>query len=425
MSHPVAGVTIRCGPSLLGFAIFAALAVALQSCGVMTSASDCTQKASCPGPAPADPDDTETGGRGIVLDGSGAASIDGTAGDHLGDATGAPMEREGAAGEAGPGDASGACGLEAEDCTNGVDDNCDGKIDCDDPECAAYACVPPVPAGWKGPVSYAQAASPALPPDCPPGYEGPLAGNAGFDAPAASCATCTCGASGQTCAATVVVDSDTSCNNGCAGAPTTSGACVALPANCSAGASFAANLPPPAISGGTCSPSVAPPTVPPIAWTTVARVCAYSRPANSPGGCALGSQCLLAPSAADGARACVYSQADPAPTSCPPGYDVQGPTTFYQGHADARACSDCTCSSSAPSGGSCSGTVALFSGTSCTGTSTSYTLGAGCQPLSLSPRPVAVMGDYAVHVAGACSAASQPQPIGTATPTLPVTVCCM
>src|SRR5689334_5880623 len=41
-------------------------------------------------------------------------------------------------------------GGDGEDCTNGVDDNDDGLIDCADPGCSGYACVSVIPMGWQG-----------------------------------------------------------------------------------------------------------------------------------------------------------------------------------------------------------------------------------------------------------------------------------
>lgn len=37
-----------------------------------------------------------------------------------------------------------------EDCTNGVDDDDDGMIDCADSDCGTFVCVDPAPAGWAG-----------------------------------------------------------------------------------------------------------------------------------------------------------------------------------------------------------------------------------------------------------------------------------
>jgi len=42
----------------------------------------------------------------------------------------------------------GRCSQQTEDCFNGIDDDCNGHIDCDDPACTASAvCVPPASAG--------------------------------------------------------------------------------------------------------------------------------------------------------------------------------------------------------------------------------------------------------------------------------------
>jgi hypothetical protein len=66
---------------------------------------------------------------------------------------GAAFESGGGAGGASgtttsPGGAGqGGGGGGAEDCTNGVDDDGDGAIDCDDTDCGAYQCAPSAPPG--------------------------------------------------------------------------------------------------------------------------------------------------------------------------------------------------------------------------------------------------------------------------------------
>ncbi|MGA7121295.1 MAG: hypothetical protein WBY94_14420, partial [Polyangiaceae bacterium] len=58
-----------------------------------------------------------------------------------------------------------------ENCTNGIDDNCDGLVDCAEPSCqtAGYACVGAAPAGWSGPDLFWTGAAGATAPACPAG----------------------------------------------------------------------------------------------------------------------------------------------------------------------------------------------------------------------------------------------------------------
>lgn len=90
-----------------------------------------------------------------------------------------------------PGDAGGAdaCDAAVEDCTNGLDDNCNGLVDCADPECASqgFACTPAVPVGWSL-VAYVENARPSCPVGwgaSAPNVEGPDGGGA---------CQCACGA---------------------------------------------------------------------------------------------------------------------------------------------------------------------------------------------------------------------------------------
>jgi hypothetical protein len=322
-----------------------------------------------------------------------------------------------------------------ENCTNGIDDDCNGLIDCADPACAAYTCVPPVPVGWVGPVALWQAANPATPPACQANYGAPLDQTSGLNAPPATCGACTCGASGQTCSATGTFHLDQTCvSASCATVtPAPAGTCTAVPANtCGSGGSFTMGAAVPTPTGGSCAiASAGTVNRPLVTWTTSARVCSYTGTPDSPGGCTTGGQqCVAAPTGNYGTTLCVYSTMAPPPSSCPAGFAAIGPAVFYSGQTDTRDCAGCTCASS-PTGGTCSGSVSLYGNNAggCNGTPATYALGTtcqcyGCAQPALPNVPGFVQANYTV-TAGTCSVVGQPAPTGSVTPTGPTTLCCM
>jgi hypothetical protein len=449
-----------------------ALGLAAQSCGVMVS-PDCEQRANCPENAAQTAADgtigvgvdeagaSPEGGGEDIPRGDGAAGADRTGGDVTGGDT--AIEKAGSdadsrevvnqevgsedrrsqdveSGSVTPVDACTPTSS-TEDCTNGIDDDCDGKIDCADPQCSAYACAAPLPAGWSTPVAFWQGPDPAASPGCQPNFGGAIHAGAGLNAPAAMCGSCACGISVQpTCSTSGTFHPDQAClfptcNLSDGGVATitvapASGACTAVPANlCGSGGSFTMGPALPAATGGSCGVADAGSVnVPPSSWGASAQVCAYAGPMDSPGGCANeGEQCVAKPTGSGvGATLCVYSTMDPPPTSCPAGYSAQAPAVFYRSVMDTRTCSSCSCGS--PTGASCSGTVNLY-GTSaggCTGLPGAiYVLGAICQGYTgVFVEPGYVQANYTVNGA-TCSVAAQPQPSGSATVTQPITICCM
>ncbi|HEY4012431.1 MAG TPA: hypothetical protein VGM06_03790 [Polyangiaceae bacterium] len=311
-----------------------------------------------------------------------------------------------------------------EQCDDGIDNDCNGKVDCADPACGAYACIPPVPSGWQGPVALDQVAAGSTLAACPNAYESLADVHGGLAAPAAAC-SCACGASGQQCSATGVFHGDQTCAGPtCATvSPSSAGACTAVSANdCGSGGSFdfeAAPTP----SGGTCQATVTT-AVPPAGWTTSARVCAYTS-ATRTAGCSDSDVCVALPASPYSATACVYSTADPPPTACPAGYTRAPPAVFYAGVTDTRACGGCGCGG--PTGGTCSGTVSLFGAAGCTdnGGIVTVPVGTACQAYSgLSPAPGSAEAHYTV-TAGSCAVTAAPQPTGSAAGTSPTTVCCL
>jgi hypothetical protein len=455
-----------------GGAIAASLGLTAQDCAVSSSSEDCVQRAVCPdvNASPDDADMTALDARGGSADReAGGAPRDGiggdaalesapgdarseeatpsdaatseamadarsdveskdATGDTMGDRTGEAMASGDAAADASMSDGTGdgCVDVGPEDCSNGVDDDCNGKIDCADPACGAYVCAPPAPSGWFGPVGLWQGAFGSTAPGCPTLYQWLMDAFAGLSGPPASC-SCSCAASGQTCSAIGTFHPDQTCTNAtCATVtPAPAGGCTPVPSNsCGSGGSFeVAGTPAP--SGGSCSAQVTP-TIPPLGWMASARVCSYAGSPDSPGGCTEATtQCVAAPTSPYATNVCIYSAADPPPTSCPAGYSANPPTVIYAGSTDTRGCGSCTCSG--PSGGACSGSITLYGGAACTGNagSATYALGTVCQGYGgLAPVPGSVKASYTV-ASGTCSVQAQPLPTGSAAPTGPTTVCCL
>jgi hypothetical protein len=419
------------GKSGVGAAVIASVIAstfAVNGCAVWASA-DCLEKASCVRSA-------STGGQDVDAQGTdhdgpdAAADTGGAPADAAGDA-GTDAANDSMEADATP-DAGARCvATGPESCTNGIDDDCNGKVDCADPACGAYTCAPAVPSGWDGPVALAEVPGGSALPACPTAFEALVDASLGLSAPSAATCDCTCGASGkatgQVCSATGTFHTDQACSSApCATVAVSSAAtsCVAVGSTrCGSGGSF--NMPAaPAPSGGSCAPHVTTTTAP-ATWATSARLCSYVGGPRDVSGCSGASACVAAPASPYRAGLCVYSTADPPPAACPAGYEESAPIVLYAGTADTRACGACTCGG--PIGGSCAGTVSLFGAAGCTGATgaASYTLGSSCRAYSgLSPAPGSVEASVTVS-AGSCSVQAMPQPTGGVTPAMPTTVCCM
>jgi hypothetical protein len=455
-----------------------AMAPVIQSCAVMSSSADCTNKADCPDTDASGTASSSSGGNigsssGATADSSSGGSEGSSTppGGDGGDATLADVSSEGAPSSDAPGDtvdgtlADGVgdvtsdnstardvvseppidapkdvapdvtgptgdgCVATVEDCTNGIDDNCDGKIDCADPACSAFTCATQVPAGWSGPALLWLGASTVAAPACPTGYAQSIDGNEGPTGTADSC-NCTCAAAGQVCAATGNFHNDQACSSASCvtGAVSSANACTNLATNiCGINGSFEINdggVPTP--TGGSCTPQTTTTTGSTAGWTTSARICAWAGPNDTPGGCSPTTDQCVGGSPGTGAgfaaTVCVFQSGDVA---CPAGYP-NNRNVVFSGENDGRTCAGCTCTTASPSGGACSGSVNLFGVTNCAGSAIQYALGTHCLTYSnIGPTdPQAVQAAFTV-TPGTCGVATQATPAGSVVGTEPTTVCCM
>ncbi|HMR76749.1 MAG TPA: hypothetical protein PKD61_16625 [Polyangiaceae bacterium] len=146
-------------------------------------------------------------------------------------------------------------------------------------------------------------------------------------------------------------------------------------------------------------------------WTQETRICSGATPAA--GSCAPGQTCLPQPGAPY--DVCVYRSGNMA---CPAGYTKK--STVYDGFADTRSCSTCSCGAASSK---CGGSVRFTSG--CSGFVITHTSVSGCAiPAGGVNISTAHWAHYAPDPSGTCPA-STPTLTGAITPTGEVTVCCM
>jgi hypothetical protein len=433
--------------------LLAAMALAVDGC----STPDCTETETCPVVSDATADDEPT----AVGDGTTEASNDaGDGGDGAEDAspidanppTGpsdGPELADSADGTDGAGndvdasdgsmlpdapegstdgglrDAAAPCNDAApENCIDGLDNDCNGKIDCaDQPACSAYGCAPPPPSSWLGPAVLWTGAGTATLPACPAGYPTAVDGFSGLTFANDTC-TCQCTATGQTCSGgTAMIYASLNCGSACATVALTSGTCVTF-SSCS-GEQGAWQVTAPVSATGQCTAVTTPTSGGPPTWKTAVRVCTSTGTTNRAGGCSTATdECLPIAASPFGAALCVYQTG--TQTTCPAPYNHNAKPFVYStgSTTDGRGCSACTCGGT-PTAGTCSGGVHLYGAPNCTGTAVAS--GSGCQTFNdpFGGSAEAVEASYS-STPGTCPAPStMTQPTGAVTATGAFSVCCM
>lgn len=310
--------------------------------------------------------------------------------------------------EASPTDGCKATG--PEQCTNGVDDDCNGLADCADPACttAGYACVGTFPGGWQY-VPF-DAASQA---GCPAGLTQSKVDVDPQNLSTSATCSCACAAGGAVSCEVGGIATKFGPDGTC-GAPTV----PPFPAN--GGNCNTQNLmvepyveatPPPA-TGGTCAAN--PTTTVPPTDATQGEYCPGQKAYG--GGCSTGQVCALAPA---GYQQCIHHGGVMA---CPAG-------SYVTAHAvgtlqDSRACSPCTCTGTPTA--TCAGSWSFFDGTGCSGNGLAIAVDGNCDATSSDPTHTYGSNKYSATPSNlACSPpAAQPSPTGGAALNGQDTVCC-
>jgi hypothetical protein len=350
----------------------------------------------------------------VWLAAAGCAQVLGVNGVEIG-------ETDGASGSGGGTGAGGQGGSPPEICSNGKDDDGDGKIDCQDTECQSFQCLELAPDGWSGPVL--ASLGNILAPDCPsvaPTQE-LLAGYGTLTAPPATCSACSCSLDGVVCALPVLTYyRESSC--GSVNYPsqnhtiTAANQCVAPPFLTQAVSYRGNTIGQTAQSKPMCKPGMAMPTTMPPSFATQARLC---KPSALGGGCQPMHVCAPKPGASgsDGAMSACITQAGDMP--CPAGpYSVK--TVVYGKTDDTRGCSACTCGP--PSNVKCNGTTTTYTDNACMTAKTVVPHTNACTNSSAGSIKIIYTADPPT---GSCSVvANGGQPNGAAMPAEPHTVCC-
>ncbi len=249
---------------------------------------------------------------------------------------------DGGSGTAGAGGSStstsGTGGGGPEDCLNGVDDNGNGLIDCQDVGCQIdYECVSIPPLGWEG-IGWLTSQSPdQCPAEMPMSYE--LYDPADLNAPPATC-ECSCSSPSGVQCKTSLSSFD---NQQCTSPPLVTidvGIICDMHPFGSTNYGFTASAP--FTDGGACSPSGLSANIPPVTWPSSKSACMRDQ-----GGVCDGAAVCLPRQPANGTGPCIVRSGQ---HNCPPTYSVK--MTHYDGsYSDTRDCGGCTCGP--PSGGSC------------------------------------------------------------------------
>ena len=310
--------------------------------------------------------------------------------------------------EASPGDLTGVdlvCQGTAlvENCSDGVDNDGDCTVDCDDSECAGKELCQAIP----GLLAYGEFTRGAGLCGVGTTLNGPANLYDKIDLNQKACSGCTCGAAAAACASELRLYSKKNCNNNDL-YPAGMGGKVAMPgpAQCTVlsmtvGPAMSAILDAPKL---TCTPGGTP--TPNPAFTSQGRLCLKDTAAKT---CTTAA-CVL--SQLPNARACVAISG----TDCPAGLKTK--ETWYRTYNDPRTCA-CTCASP---DGSCEGTGTLVANAMCTDMNKTALTPGACKDTPAAFTSAGFDYTYKPKAGAACTAG------GTATGTAlladGLTVCC-
>jgi hypothetical protein len=317
-----------------------------------------------------------------------------------------------------PPDGSDGCASSVEICDNGVDDDCDGKIDCADPQCSAWTCVGgPIPANW----ALAELTS-STTSACSANYSGPPVTLYGGTFPAATCeCSGTLATPGSCKSGTFTVSGNsatapTTCTGFSAPLSASNGACTAFMATTPMASQLIEVVPAP-YTPGTCMPTPTK-TVPPIEPT--GQSCALT--GSGGGGCMnQGGAGVCVPALSSGYDACIVRGGI---LPCPTGIGFDHQYLVGIGTDDTRGCSDCT--STGPTATCTNAELTLYTDSMCTTSGAVIQANSACAPIPVggAGTPTYTAEEYSAVVHDETCGASPVTPTGSVSVTGPLTYCC-
>jgi hypothetical protein len=233
-----------------------------------------------------------------------------------------------------------------EDCFNGLDDDRNGLVDCEDPVCMQkVACLTSVP-NWDGPVAVWHGAGNASPPDCSTAKLGSIgttdvyyAGELHQTSDASACPPCTCSTGTPRCTSRLTVYPNDRCDD----APRTQ-VTAYVSSKCSSVAfssgtpllnNYSASAEPFILTDACAVPTSQPGTFPDPSAERKVKLC-------SPAVRDCGEHaCVNDPPAPFSSSLCIYA---PGSVSCPTPYDGSAELLYVP--VDGRQCSPCSCTAS-------------------------------------------------------------------------------
>lgn len=292
-------------------------------------------------------------------------------------------------------------------CTNGLDDDKDGKADCADDECGQYKCVVASGVyGWTGPVVVN--ASGLCDESLSPAYSGGWLGQ--ITDPGCGVGTCACDEpTGGSCGPpSLMTYSSEDCSGSGDFYTLNKGQCRQVPITADS-----LRILPGTPQGGTCAASGSPGARLAPQWTLPVAACLTGA------GCPGGSVCTTDPTTWGEQRLlCLVREGT---HTCPPGWSNQNPpAALYTSFDDQRVCSSCECSP--PFGGTCSSQkVSTFdSGWGCMGADVLLPADGTCRMQV--PDAAEWDGDGTSPIGMTCDPSAAVQ--GSVQPSGLVTVCC-
>lgn len=258
-------------------------------------------------------------------------------------------------------------------------------------------------------------------------------GHADLTAPDATCGACSCDAPSGSCElpATVTANAASCALNSATTPHTTFDPVTGWSGSCDDSDSIASGklcsgvqcvqsvtIAPLAVNESGCAPVTQPvPKGSPSTWATFARACT-----GTPRGACASPAEMCSPVAPPGFRACVFTRGD---LDCPSFSPYRDKHVFYEGLDDTRGCTPCTCG--APAGSTCSSLLSIYTDAACSALLDAITI-TSSTPQCHDLPPGSALGSKsagpATYTPGAC-VPSGGEPVGAATPSQPVTFCCL